>query len=410
MLWYQHTVQTIAAFVDDIKKCFPNRGAEMIRKALLLENKIRVSRPIIAKYLRQTEPDAVDTRWYKRFKRRNFIAIGPNEMWSLDQHDKFKRYGLFFHVGLDLFPGVIHWCKVWWTVRNPKLIARFYLDTAQSIGGIPLITQSDPGTENVNVAYAHTALRHQMEPSLDGSIQHRWFRKHGNIKPEIHWSIFRRDWAVRFQALLNKGVDSGYYDIGDPLECLVFRFWEVDAWVHQRNWTQRRSDRKKVLPKGISMIILQKPHKWKAADYKIPVPPEVLDEIEKKYTPPNDPVFELVPCEFAVHANAVWTAMGSPQPQFHNAWEIYLHICDALRGIAQAGTLQEVLSSISATSEPQDCLDEIPTDLKPTDEDELLIVEDSDDESSTLVIDVTEDEGYGEDSDSEGHDIGLDVF
>ncbi|KAH8991701.1 hypothetical protein EDB92DRAFT_1935041 [Lactarius akahatsu] len=244
---------------------------------------------------------------------RTFIAIGPNEMWSLDQHNKFKRYGLFFHIGLDPFPGVIHWCKVWWTVRNLKLIARFYFDTAQSIGSIPLITQSDPGTENVNVAYAQTALRHQMEPSLDGSIQHRWFRKHGNIKPEIHWSVFQRDWAVGFQQLLNEGVESGYYDIGNPLE------WhqEVDTW--------------KVLPNGIPMIILQKPHKWKATDYKVSISPEVFDKMEKKYAPPDDPVFKLVPHAFAVHANAVWMAMGSPQPQFNNAWEIYLHIRDALQ-------------------------------------------------------------------------------
>ena len=170
------------------------------------------------------------------------MSVGPNEMWCLDQHDKFKRFRLFFHVGLDPFPGVIHWCKVWWTVRNPKLIARFYLNVARAIGGvymlylynfilifylgIPLITQSDPGTENVNVAYVQTALRHQMEPSLDGSFQHRWFRKHGNIKPEIHWSVFRRDWAVGFQALLERGVDEGYYDVGDPLE------WYVNAFLH----------------------------------------------------------------------------------------------------------------------------------------------------------------------------------
>ena len=64
------------------------------------------------------------------------MAIGPNEMWCLDQHDKFKRYGLFFHVGLDPFPGVIHWCKVWWTVRNPKLITHFYLNAAREIGGM----------------------------------------------------------------------------------------------------------------------------------------------------------------------------------------------------------------------------------------------------------------------------------
>ncbi|KAH9025783.1 hypothetical protein EDB85DRAFT_2149527 [Lactarius pseudohatsudake] len=56
------------------------------------------------------------------------------------------------------------------------------------------------------------------------------------------------------------------------------------------------------------MIILQKPHKWKAADYKIPIPPEVLNEIKKKYALPDDPVFELVPPEFAVHANTVWTS------------------------------------------------------------------------------------------------------
>jgi hypothetical protein len=47
----------------------------------------------------------------------------------------FKHYGLFFHVGLDPFPGVIHWCKVWWTVRNPKLIVHFYLNAAWEIGG-----------------------------------------------------------------------------------------------------------------------------------------------------------------------------------------------------------------------------------------------------------------------------------
>ena len=57
---------------------------------------------------------------------------------------------------------------------------------------------------------------------------------------------------------------------------LVFRFVfipflqrEVDAWVYQRNWTKHRADRKKVLPNGILMLILQKPHKWKAADYKV---------------------------------------------------------------------------------------------------------------------------------------------
>ncbi|KAH9011327.1 hypothetical protein EDB84DRAFT_1279188 [Lactarius hengduanensis] len=381
----RHTVQSIAHHVNEVKKRFPNRGAETIRKALLIENKIRVPRFL----LRQTEPDAVEARRYQKFKRRTFLAIGPNEMWCLDQHDKFKRYGLFFHVGLDPYPGLIHWCKVWWTVRNLKLIARFYLNAAQAIGGIPLITQSDPGRKT------STWLMHRQPSVLDGSIQHRWYRKHGNIKPEIHWSVFRRDWAVGFQKLLDRGVDEKYYDIGDPLECLVFRFVfipfiqrEVDAWVHQRNWTKRRADRKKVLPNGIPMIILQKPHKWKAADYKIVVPPETFDEIERKYAPPDDPVFDLVPHAFAVRANAVWTDMGSPEPQFDNAWEIYLLIRDALRSMAWDEAFHRSLSTVSQL---EDRLEELPANLR-ADEDELLVVDHSDDEGTIPTVDLTDDE------------------
>ena len=40
----KHTVQSIASHVDAVKVRFPNRGAETIRKALLMENKIRVPR------------------------------------------------------------------------------------------------------------------------------------------------------------------------------------------------------------------------------------------------------------------------------------------------------------------------------------------------------------------------------
>lgn len=40
----KHTVETIAAPVIEIKKRFPNRGADSIKKALLIESNIRVPR------------------------------------------------------------------------------------------------------------------------------------------------------------------------------------------------------------------------------------------------------------------------------------------------------------------------------------------------------------------------------
>ena len=47
-------------------------------------------REIVAAYLKQTEPEAVNARRYRRFKRRCFWAAGVNDVWAIDQHDKWK--------------------------------------------------------------------------------------------------------------------------------------------------------------------------------------------------------------------------------------------------------------------------------------------------------------------------------
>ena len=49
-------------------------------------------------------------------------------MLAVDQHDKWKWFGLSLHTGIDPFPGRIHWIKVWWTNSNPKLILSYYLE------------------------------------------------------------------------------------------------------------------------------------------------------------------------------------------------------------------------------------------------------------------------------------------
>ena len=56
--------------------------------------------------------------------------------------------------------------------------------------GVPIITQSDPGTENYGVANAHTLIRHRLDPNLANSMQHRFAPGHNNILSEIRWSVF----------------------------------------------------------------------------------------------------------------------------------------------------------------------------------------------------------------------------
>ena len=57
---------------------------------------------------------------------------------------------------------------------------------------MPLVTQSDPGTENFGIANAQTMLRQTLDPSLTGFVQHRWMRSNKNVMPEIAWSQLRR--------------------------------------------------------------------------------------------------------------------------------------------------------------------------------------------------------------------------
>jgi hypothetical protein len=84
--------------------------------------------------------------------------------------------------------------------------------------GIPVITQSDPGTENYGVANAQTVMRHRLDPSLANTLQHCFASGHNNILSEIKWLVFRHDFSLGFEDMLEHGVQNGWYDVNNTLE------------------------------------------------------------------------------------------------------------------------------------------------------------------------------------------------
>ena len=84
--------------------------------------------------------------------------------------------------------------------------------------GVPIITQSDPGTENYGVANAHTVIRHRLNPGLANTLQHCFTDGHNNILSEIKWSVFHRNFSPGFEDILEQGVQDGLYDVNNPLE------------------------------------------------------------------------------------------------------------------------------------------------------------------------------------------------
>jgi len=74
---------------------------------------------------------------------------------------------------------------------NTYASSSFYLD-------MPMVTQSDPGTENYSIANAHTMLRQWHDPALQGTLQHCWMRSKKNVMPEITWSQLHRRFTPGF--------------------------------------------------------------------------------------------------------------------------------------------------------------------------------------------------------------------
>ncbi len=90
--------------------------------------------------------------------------------------------------------------------------------------GIPLITQSDPGSENLGIAKCQTEMRHTLDPTLLGTLQHKFVAKTFNIKSEALWSQIRRQFTPEFESKMEYGIVQGYYDPRNNLQRYIFAF------------------------------------------------------------------------------------------------------------------------------------------------------------------------------------------
>jgi hypothetical protein len=150
----KQTEESIAPHVELLRTCFPTMGARRIVHTLRRDAHIKVPeygfrlihsrlsnktlsfiRSVVASHLKRVEPDAVAFRKSGKFKRKRFFGVGVMELITMDQHDKWKRFGLWLHLGLDPFSGRIAWLKIWWNNRNPRLITSYYLEAARREGG-----------------------------------------------------------------------------------------------------------------------------------------------------------------------------------------------------------------------------------------------------------------------------------
>jgi len=85
-------------------------------------------------YFLTYEPELLRQRKVNHLKHCHFWMARVNDIWAIDQHDKWLCFGLALHTGIEPFSGHILWTKVWQSNHNPQLILSYYLESVEFFG------------------------------------------------------------------------------------------------------------------------------------------------------------------------------------------------------------------------------------------------------------------------------------
>ncbi|KAG2140820.1 hypothetical protein BD769DRAFT_1626239 [Suillus cothurnatus] len=294
-----HTIASIGPAIKRVRARFPKQGSHDMRQTLIHEEKITVSRKLILHYM----------NLHHQADRSVYWTAGVNDIWVFDQHDKWCRFQLLLHVAIEPFSGRILWIKIWWTNCNPHLICGWYCDTVQALGAMPLVTQSDPGSENNGIANG-------------------------------------------FEDILEYGFTTGIYNPDDALERLVFHYkfipWlqhELDLFAERFNHVKPHHNIHKILPHGRPNDIFYHAKEYDSCDFSVKVDHSSLDAMRQIYTPPDHPVFLLVPQEFSQQASLFMAELGSPLVTWDNVWNVYADLLMCFQSIERDEGIHKLLAA-----------------------------------------------------------------
>ncbi|KAF8120087.1 hypothetical protein EV363DRAFT_1460065 [Boletus edulis] len=130
-----HTPDTIRPVMTELHEIYPNAGVREMISLIFHEHDMAVSRNTMQSYFASYEPP--ELLWQCKangLRRRRFWTAGVNNIWAVDQHDKWLRHGLALHTGVEPFSGRILWMKIWHSNCNSQLILSYYLEVVEKFG------------------------------------------------------------------------------------------------------------------------------------------------------------------------------------------------------------------------------------------------------------------------------------
>ena len=127
---------------------------------------IVIDRDTVRRIVKNLDPVGVESRSRKRFRRRRYVAPGPNVIWHIDGYDKLKPYGFCIHGAIDGYSRRILWLEVGSTNNDPMVTVQYYIDCVRQLGSFPRVVRGDCGAENIHIAAVQRFLRRNCQDNL----------------------------------------------------------------------------------------------------------------------------------------------------------------------------------------------------------------------------------------------------
>ncbi|KAA1124195.1 hypothetical protein PGTUg99_003831 [Puccinia graminis f. sp. tritici] len=296
-------------------------GYRVVTKILKTYYSIRLPRTVVYNILQEIEPDAVEARRRQACKRRVYRTHGPNHIWSCDGHDKLKRFGLCIYGFIDAWSRKILGMFVHVTNNDPRHIGVYFLQLVKAAGGIPLKVTTDYGTETIDMSALQMMLSYQNTPALtmeEAKLRMHFTKSTHNQKIESLWSQLMKQ---HNQAIINNimpEIENGDYDENDYLQKNLFLFlWlpvlqtSLDRWVHLKNETRKRKDRRIELPTGFAPEFLYgTPEHFGTEDHLVPIPVSRIENLLLEHYPDREEMFRQTPPWFHETAMSIMNRIG----------------------------------------------------------------------------------------------------
>lgn len=265
-------------------------GYRQMHQKLRIEHGIVAQRETVRIILKHLDPEGVQQRSRRRLRRREYYARGPNFIWHVDGYDKLKPYGICIHGAIDGFSRRIMWLEAGPSNNDPKITAKYYIDCARHVGGVPKIIRSDRGTENIYIAAIQRFVRMNCADVINGQQSFLYGKSVSNQRIEAWWSFLRKSYSSWWMNYFKDMRDTGVFDDSDTLqtECLRFCFMhliqkELNDVAKRWNVHRIRPSNNRESPPGKPDVLYHFPEQLGTRNYLFNVDVDDLDIAEESY-------------------------------------------------------------------------------------------------------------------------------